>query len=88
MRAALVIATLLSTSLLAQTPAQPDWAKVDEETLKHFLAIVKMDTTDPPGGEKPVVEEMDRLAIFPRDYPSMVLPDQAVLEVVTLAACG
>jgi|GEM_PF-6311162 sulfur carrier protein ThiS len=39
-------------------------------------------------GEKPVVEEMDRLAIFPRDYPSMVLPDQAVLEVVTLAACG
>ena len=26
-------------------------------------------------GEKPVVEEMDRLAIFPRDYPSMVLPD-------------
>ena len=39
-------------------------------------------------GEKPVVEEMERLAIFPRDYPSMVLPDQTVLEAVTLAACG
>jgi hypothetical protein len=38
MRADLLIATLLSTSLLAQTPAQPDWAKLDEETLKHFLA--------------------------------------------------
>ncbi len=56
MRVSLLIATLLSTSLLAQTPAQPDWAKLDEETLRHFLAIVRMDTTDPPGGEKPVVD--------------------------------
>jgi len=61
MRAALVIATLLSTSLLAQTPAQPDWAKVDEETLRHFLAIIKMDTTDPPGGEKPVVDYLKQV---------------------------
>ena len=56
MRAALLTFTLLSTTLLAQTPAQPDWAKVEEETLRHFLAIIKMDTTDPPGGEKPVVD--------------------------------
>ena len=56
MRVALLITALLSTSLLAQAPAQPDWAKLDEETLKHFLAIIKMDTTDPPGGEKPVVD--------------------------------
>jgi len=61
MRAALVIATLLSTSLLAQTPASPDWAKVDEETLKHFLAIIQMDTTDPPGGEKPVVDYLKQV---------------------------
>jgi len=56
MRVALLITALLSTSLLAQAPAQPDWAKLDEETLKHFLAIITMDTTDPPGGEKPVVD--------------------------------
>lgn len=61
MRAALLIATLLSTSLLAQTPAQPDWAKVDEETLRHFLAIIRMDTTDPPGGEKPVVDYLKQV---------------------------
>ncbi len=61
MRAALLIATLLSTSLLAQTPAQPDWAKLDEETLRHFLAIIKMDTTDPPGGEKPVVDYLKQI---------------------------
>ena len=56
MRVALLIGLLFSTSLLAQSPAQPDWAKVEEETLRHFLAIIKMDTTDPPGGEKPVVD--------------------------------
>ncbi len=61
MRVSLLIATLLSTSLLAQTPAQPDWAKVDEETLRHFLAIIRMDTTDPPGGEKPVVDYLKQV---------------------------
>ena len=61
MRAALLIGTLFSTSLLAQPPAPPDWAKVDEETLRHYLAIIKMDTTDPPGGEKPVVDYLKQV---------------------------
>ncbi len=55
MRASLLIASLLSTSLLAQTPAQPDWAKIEEETLRHFQAILRMDSTDPPGKEDHVV---------------------------------
>ncbi|MFA5911779.1 MAG: M20/M25/M40 family metallo-hydrolase [Vicinamibacterales bacterium] len=61
MRVALLTVTLLTTTLLAQPPAQPDWAKADEETLRHFLAIIKMDTTDPPGGEKPVVDYMKQV---------------------------
>jgi acetylornithine deacetylase/succinyl-diaminopimelate desuccinylase-like protein len=61
MRATFLAFALLSTTLMAQTPAQPDWAKVDEETLKHFLAIIKMDTTDPPGGEKPVVDYLKQV---------------------------
>jgi acetylornithine deacetylase/succinyl-diaminopimelate desuccinylase-like protein len=58
MRNTLLLFALLSVSLSAQAPAagQPDWGKIDEETLRHFTAIVKMDTTDPPGGEKPVVD--------------------------------
>ncbi|MEY4636472.1 MAG: putative succinyl-diaminopimelate desuccinylase [Acidobacteriota bacterium] len=55
MRAALLITALFSTSLLAQTPAPPDWAKVEEETLRHFQAILKMDSSDPPGKEDHVV---------------------------------
>ncbi len=61
MRVALLTVALLTTTLGAQTPAQPDWAKVDEETLRHFLAIVRMDTTDPPGGEKPVVDYLKQV---------------------------
>jgi len=44
----------------AQGPAAIDWAAVDAETLKHFQAIVQIDSTDPPttppGVEKPVVD--------------------------------
>ena len=54
MRLTLLLAAITSTSLLAQ-PAQPDWAKVEEETMRHFQAILKMDSTDPPGKEDHVV---------------------------------
>jgi acetylornithine deacetylase/succinyl-diaminopimelate desuccinylase-like protein len=33
-----------------------NWTGVEEETLRHFQAIVRLDTTDPPGGEKPVAD--------------------------------
>jgi len=55
MRVALLTITLLSTSLLAQTPSQPDWAKAEDETMRHFQAILKMDSSDPPGKEDHVV---------------------------------
>jgi len=55
MRVALLTLTLLSTSLLAQTPAQPDWTKAEDETMRHFQAILKMDSSDPPGKEDHVV---------------------------------
>jgi acetylornithine deacetylase/succinyl-diaminopimelate desuccinylase-like protein len=51
-----LIVVVLTASVGAQSQSQPDWAKIDEETLRHFTTIVKMDSTDPPGGEKPVVD--------------------------------
>jgi acetylornithine deacetylase/succinyl-diaminopimelate desuccinylase-like protein len=51
----LLLVAMTSTSLVAQS-GQPNWAQVEAETLKHFQAIIKMDTTDPPGGEKPVAD--------------------------------
>lgn len=49
----------MTAGVTAQGPAI-DWAAVDAETLKHFQAIVQIDSTDPPttppGIEKPVVD--------------------------------
>ena len=39
-------------------------------------------------GGKPVVVELDELAIFPRDYPSVQVEAGARIEIVTLAAGG
>ncbi len=35
---------------------QPDWAKVEEETIRHFQAILRLDTSNPPGNESLVVD--------------------------------
>lgn len=38
-------------------PAQtPDWSKVEEETMRHFQALLRLDTSDPPGNEAPAVD--------------------------------
>src|SRR5215471_21381775 len=42
----------------AQTP---DWPAVEAETLKHFSAVVQMDTQNPPGNETKVVEYVKKV---------------------------
>jgi acetylornithine deacetylase/succinyl-diaminopimelate desuccinylase-like protein len=39
-----------------QAIAQPDWTAIEAETMRHFQALVRMDTSDPPGGEKPAAD--------------------------------
>ena len=56
-----VIALLLTTVGLAQQPAgSPDWTALQQETLRHFQALVRFDTSDPPGnppgGEQPAAD--------------------------------
>ncbi len=45
---------LAATTTLAQTP--PDRAKLEEETMRHFQAILRLNTSNPPGNEKLVVD--------------------------------
>src|SRR5688572_19839149 len=45
----------------ATPPALLNWDAVDAETLRHFQAIVRLDTSDPPGNERPVVEYLQRV---------------------------
>jgi acetylornithine deacetylase/succinyl-diaminopimelate desuccinylase-like protein len=60
MRNTLFLMLVASTSLLAQGQT-PNWSALEAETLKHYTAIVKMDTTDPPGGEKPVSDYLKQV---------------------------
>ena len=61
MRIALLVAAVTSTSLIAQQNPPPDWARIEEETLRHFQAIVRVDSTDPPGREQGVVEYLKQV---------------------------
>ncbi len=47
---------LLVSTLAMSQPKQPDWTKIEEETMKHFQAILRINSSDPPGIEKPVVD--------------------------------
>jgi acetylornithine deacetylase/succinyl-diaminopimelate desuccinylase-like protein len=59
-RLLLAALTLATATLAAQTPAPPDWTRLQDETLRHFQALLRFDTSDPPmtppGGEKPAAD--------------------------------
>jgi len=38
-------------TLIAQAPQQPDWSRIEAETLLHYQALVRLDTQNPPGNE-------------------------------------
>ena len=52
----LMIGCLIVGLLAGQAPGQPDWGRIDAETLRHFQELIRFDTSDPPGGEKPAVD--------------------------------
>lgn len=49
---------LLLASFLrgAEPPPAIDWNALEQETLRHFQALIRLDTSDPPGNELPAVE--------------------------------
>ncbi|MBO0723275.1 MAG: M20/M25/M40 family metallo-hydrolase, partial [Blastocatellia bacterium] len=46
---------LFTSTAIAQTQ-QPNWSAVEEETMRHFQAILRIDSSNPPGNESLVVE--------------------------------
>ena len=40
---------------------QPDWTRVQQETLEHFQAILRLDTSNPPGNETAVVDYLSQV---------------------------
>src|SRR4026209_2173444 len=60
-RLTILLTSLLSVTALAQAPAQPDWAKLQDETMQHYQALLRIDTRNPPGNETAVAEYLKRV---------------------------
>src|SRR4051794_16929968 len=59
---------LLATSAGAQTP---DWTKVNQEAMRHYQAVLQIDSTDPPGNESRVVDYVKKV-LDAEGFPSIV----------------
>jgi acetylornithine deacetylase/succinyl-diaminopimelate desuccinylase-like protein len=47
---------LVVSPMAAQSPSQPDWEAIEEETIRHFQALLRLDTSNPPGNETRAAE--------------------------------
>jgi len=55
----LLLPALFATLTALAQP--PDWSKINPETLRHFQALVQIDSTDPPGNETHVADYVKRV---------------------------
>ena len=51
-----VATSVLLTLLLGISSFAQDRAQIEEETMRHFQAILRLDTSNPPGNERLVVD--------------------------------
>ena len=51
-----LVLSIAASSGLGQDLRVPDWAQVEDETMQHFQALLRFDTSDPPGREQPAAE--------------------------------
>src|SRR3954468_8049476 len=62
MKRTLTIALLFTAASAAARAQSPiDWKAVEIETLRHFQALVRLDTTNPPGNETRAVEYLKQV---------------------------
>ncbi len=64
----LVSLAVASLIVVAQAPipvaaqrAQPDWSALEAETMRHFQALLRLDTSNPPGNEGIAVDYLERV---------------------------
>ncbi len=57
----MLIPILLALFALPSLAQIPDWAKTNDEAMRHFQALVRIDSTDPPGNETQVAEYVKKV---------------------------
>jgi acetylornithine deacetylase/succinyl-diaminopimelate desuccinylase-like protein len=69
-----VIAMMVAAAaaVAAQQAAQPDWPKIEEETMRHYQAVLRLDTRNPPGNEH-IVAEYVKKVLDAEGIPSQIV---------------
>src|SRR5688572_31102182 len=57
----LLLVGLAAVAVSAQAPAAIDWPSVETETMGHFQSVLRFDTSDPPGNERPAAEYLKQV---------------------------
>lgn len=70
---------ILALSVSAQTP---DWSKINGEAMRHFQALVQIDSTDPPGNETRVAEYVKKTLEAENIPVMMVARDPARADII------
>jgi acetylornithine deacetylase/succinyl-diaminopimelate desuccinylase-like protein len=57
----LALLSLFMALTASAQSTQPDWKAFDEETMRHYQALLRFDTMDPPGNEKPAADYLKQV---------------------------
>jgi acetylornithine deacetylase/succinyl-diaminopimelate desuccinylase-like protein len=72
-RLAIILGSLTSVAVLAQSPPkEPDWKALEEETMRHYQAVLRLDTRNPPGNEH-IVAEYVKGVLDKEGIPSVIV---------------
>jgi acetylornithine deacetylase/succinyl-diaminopimelate desuccinylase-like protein len=55
------LSLFLCLIVAGQSPGQPDGKAFDEETMRHYQALLRFDTMDPPGNEKSAADYLKQV---------------------------
>jgi acetylornithine deacetylase/succinyl-diaminopimelate desuccinylase-like protein len=47
---------LVAAGVATQSRSQPNWTALEQETMRHYQALLRLDTSNPPGNERRVVD--------------------------------
>jgi acetylornithine deacetylase/succinyl-diaminopimelate desuccinylase-like protein len=78
-----MVRLLLSVFVPALVLGQaPEWNKINDETMRHFQALVRIDSTDPPGNETRVAEYVKKVLEAEGIPATLVAKDPARANVI------
>src|SRR4029078_13309878 len=69
---AALVAAVSAAAAAQQSRAEPEWAKVEEETMRHYQAVLRLDTRTPPGNEH-IVAEYVKKVLDAEGIPSQIV---------------